>query len=68
MSDDDLDTVMAMKRWGGGFAFRLAEAALVADSENLRRIKDGWPEMWVFYGRLAADDKLKTERDGERQR
>ena len=53
MSDDDLKVIQSMKRWGGGFVKALAEAALVADSDNLLKIKATWTGYWDKYRRLA---------------
>ena len=49
----DLEIIKAMRRYGGGFASSLAEAASRADSENLRRIKAAFPELWNSYGRTV---------------
>ena len=51
--DDDLKTIQAMRRYGGGFVKALGEAALFADSDNLARIKKAWPEYWSKYTRMS---------------
>lgn len=54
MSSEDINIVEAMQRFGGGFANALAKAAIRADADNFRRIKEGWPELWEEYSKLAA--------------
>ena len=39
--------------YGGSFVRKLGAAALVADEQNLRRIKSTWPEYWDQYSRMA---------------
>lgn len=42
-----------MIEYGGSFVRKLGAAALVADEQNLRRIKHTWPEYWDQYTRMA---------------
>jgi hypothetical protein len=42
-----------MMEYGGSFVRKLGAAALVADEQNLRRIKSTWPEYWEQYTRMA---------------
>ena len=49
--------IETMLRYGGGFAKALARAAELADSDNLRRIKQGWPDYWRRYSALANNKK-----------
>jgi hypothetical protein len=42
-----------MIEYGGSFVRKLGAAALVADPENLRKIKAAWPEYWSQYDRMA---------------
>ena len=42
-----------MMEYGGSFVRKLGAAALVADEQNLRRIKATWPEYWEQYARMA---------------
>ena len=51
--DNDLKTIQAMRRYGGGFVVALSEAALAADANNLARIKKAWPEYWAKYTRMS---------------
>jgi hypothetical protein len=51
----DSTVIKAMRQWGGGFVSALAEAATRADSDNLRRIKEAWPEYWQKYSDMAND-------------
>ena len=50
----DHDTIKAMQLYGGSFAKALSFAALKADSENLKKIKATWPEMFQAYEMMAA--------------
>ena len=45
-----IDTMM---EYGGSFVRKLGAAALVADPENLRKIKNTWPDYWAQYDRMA---------------
>jgi hypothetical protein len=49
MREKDLDTMRRMKRWGGSFVKALATAAELADDDNLKRIKEAFPEYWSRY-------------------
>ena len=49
----DHDTIKAMQLYGGSFAKALSFAALKADSENLKKIKATWPEMFQTYEMMA---------------
>ncbi len=42
-----------MIEYGGSFVRKLGAAALVADQQNLNRIKATWPEYWEQYTRMA---------------
>ena len=53
----DDKVIEAMKKYGGGFVAALAEAAIMADGDNLDRIKKTWPEYWQKYGSFAAEDQ-----------
>lgn len=53
MSAEDADTIEAMRIYGGSFVNALGVAAMVADEENLRRIKATWPETWSQYQDMA---------------
>lgn len=49
----DFDVARTMIEYGGSFVRKLGAAALVADEQNLRRIKSTWPEYWDQYSRMA---------------
>jgi hypothetical protein len=49
MTDTDLYTIYAMGEQGGSFVQALARAALLADPENLQRLKTAFPEYWETY-------------------
>ena len=50
---NDRKTIETMMEYGGSFVRKLGAAALVADEQNLRRIKATWPEYWEQYARMA---------------
>ena len=49
----DFDVISAMIEYGGSFVRKLGAAALVADPENLNKIKATWPDYWAAYARTA---------------
>ena len=49
----DKKTIETMMEYGGSFVRKLGAAALVADQQNLNRIKATWPEYWEQYIRMA---------------
>jgi hypothetical protein len=49
----DRKTIEAMMEYGGSFVRKLGAAALVADPENLAKIKTTWPDYWSKYQRMA---------------
>jgi len=49
----DRKTIEAMMEYGGSFVRKLGAAALVADQENLAKIKTTWPDYWAQYERMA---------------
>lgn len=53
MADQDLKVIEAMEKYGGSFVVALAQAARRADSTNLQKIKDTWPEYWQQYTEMA---------------
>jgi len=44
----------AMVVYGGSFASNLGKALQNADSENQRKIKETWPELWERYRQMAT--------------
>jgi len=46
--------IAAMKKYGGGFAKALANAAACADETNLNRIKAAFPDFWLDYKKFVA--------------
>lgn len=42
-----------MIEYGGSFVRKLGAAALVADTDNLAKIKQTWPDYWAQYSRMA---------------
>jgi hypothetical protein len=49
----DSDVINTMIEYGGSFVRKLGAAAIVADSENLAKIKQTWPDYWAQYSRMA---------------
>jgi hypothetical protein len=49
----DYDVASTMIEYGGSFVRKLGAAALVADPENLGKIKATWPDYWSQYDRMA---------------
>ena len=49
----DFDVARTMIEYGGSFVRKLGAAALVADQDNLAKIKNAWPDYWAQYGRMA---------------
>ncbi len=49
----DFDVARTMIEYGGSFVRKLGAAALVADQENLAKIKATWPDYWAQYARMA---------------
>ena len=50
---NDRQIINTMMEYGGSFVRKLGAAALVADQQNLNRIKATWPEYWEQYARMA---------------
>jgi len=40
----DIDVINTMIEYGGSFVRKLGAAALVADTDNLAKIKQTWPD------------------------
>lgn len=49
MDNPYMQQISAMKRYGGNFASRLADAMLAADRENLERVARAFPELIQKY-------------------
>lgn len=49
----DKKTIETMMEYGGSFVRKLGAAALVADSDNLAKIKATWPDYWAQYAQMA---------------
>jgi hypothetical protein len=50
---NDRQIINTMMEYGGSFVRKLGAAALVADPENLAKIKATWPDYWSQYARMA---------------
>lgn len=66
MNDQDIEVVEAMRRYGGGFVKALAEAVALADSVNLERIKNAFPEFWKGYRDLARQMRAINPAEDQR--
>jgi hypothetical protein len=42
-----------MELYGGSFVKKLGELILLADEDNLKRIRTAWPEYWEKYQELG---------------
>ena len=51
----DSDIIKCMISRGGSFVTHLGILATKADSENLQKIKDSWPEYWEKYKKMAEN-------------
>jgi len=51
----DFEVIDCMYNRGGSFVFHLSKLARYADSENLQKIKDAWPEYWEKYKKMAEN-------------
>lgn len=50
---EDFEVIDAMRRYGGSFVRALAETAACADCNNLRRLKEAFPDYWKHYAEVA---------------
>ena len=57
----DAEVIRAMRKFGGSFVQALAIAARSADPENMRRLKEAWPEYWMQYTAFAAMENAKEQ-------
>jgi hypothetical protein len=48
-TDLDVNILDTMRRYGGSFVQRLAEAGFAADDENLQKLKTAFPHYWAQY-------------------
>lgn len=52
----------AMQKYGGSFVKALGNAIMYADLENVKKIKEAFPEYWLEYLCLSEKDlHLKKE-------
>ena len=50
---DDFVVIQNMKTYGGSFVKALAEAARIADAENLEKIKTAFSDYWEKYRKMS---------------
>lgn len=55
----DRHVLLAMKKYGGSFVLRLGDAGLYADTENLKIIKQAFPQIWECYSEMAKTDLIE---------
>jgi len=53
----DLEVAKTMLIFGSGFSKALATAYMVADSENSKKIRETWPELWKVFRERAEWQK-----------
>jgi hypothetical protein len=59
--DRDKYVIELMDELGGDFVRALAQAAALADDDNLRHLKAAFPELWLKYGRGAITNKVNKK-------
>lgn len=52
---DDVEILKAMRNYGGTFAAQLALAGLSADKENLKQLKQAFPDLWQRYAKFVPE-------------
>lgn len=57
----DLEILSAMRKYGGSFACSLGKLGQLSDDDNLRRIRDAWPDLWSKYREFALMDRTPKE-------
>lgn len=65
VSITDRDIARTMQEYGGSFVRALGTAVLQADPENLRKVKDTWPDYWSKYQEMA-EQISEVERQASR--
>jgi hypothetical protein len=63
-TDEDTMVIREMMKRGGSFVNALASAAMVADSDNLARLKAAFPECWERYLQFAMAEKDTQKQEG----
>jgi len=58
---EDVHVFETMKIYGGGFVKALAECGYRADSVNLAKIKQAWPDIWNEYSAWTRARLRKPE-------
>lgn len=60
---DHLEVAYCMQTWGGSFVKALSQCIVLADPDNLEKIKLAWPDYWAKYS--ARAEKIKGEEAGD---
>ncbi len=60
MSEQEQDTIDAMKRYGGSFVKQLAELYMLGDPINQRRLAREFSDYFERYARIASDDRARA--------
>ena len=70
---DEMETIAAMEKYGGGFASAIARSAQRADQSNYARLKSAFPDLWEEYAEMAEqvarnreETHQKFQKDNER--
>lgn len=58
---------MAMRDYGGSFVKCLGKLLLLADEDNVAKIKATWPEYWKKYEEFARTEIIPREKLCEKQ-
>jgi phage gp37-like protein len=59
MTEQEIQIVNAMEKYGGSFVKALATTCRLADEDNLWRIRHAFPEIWANYTGIAETLELK---------
>lgn len=65
MTEQDINTIDCMSRYGGSFCHLLAEAARRADPHNLQKIKSAFSQYWDEYTKMSQDPKFAIGQIGQ---
>ncbi len=53
MNEQDKTVLINMEKYGGSFVKALAKAAMHADENNLRRLREAFPDYWFRYSGMT---------------
>jgi len=64
-TDEDIEMLWAMKRYGGSFVRALGDAGFSADSGNFEKLRVAFPDYFAEYVVLAKHSRAIREKSGE---